>query len=166
MRIRRSLPLCTFCTHSGSAINPRPMAIRSASPVARISSAIFLANECCRRSPSAYGICRVPRGRGSASSRLPATSGRFAGSGLSFCAAETLMMSTLSRHSSRMRSESSSVLPPFKKSSALMRRLIGKRGPTQARTLSIIRLNMRVRFSILPPNSSVRLLNNGDKKTG
>lgn len=54
-------------------------------------------------------------------------------------------------------------IAPLRKSSALMRRLTGKRGPTQARTLSIIRLNIRVRFSTLPPNSSVRLLNNGDK---
>ncbi len=38
-----------------------------------------------------------------------------------------------------------------------------KRGPTQARTLSTIRLSIRVRFSTLPPNSSVRLLNSGDK---
>lgn len=65
--------------------------------------------------------------------------------------------------SSRIRRESSRVLPPLRKSSALMRRLTGKRGPTQARTLSTIRLSIRVRFSTLPPNSSVRLLNSGDK---
>jgi hypothetical protein len=38
-----------------------------------------------------------------------------------------------------------------------------KRGPTQARTLSTIKVNILARFSTLPPNSSVRLLNSGDK---
>ena len=63
----------------------------------------------------------------------------------------------------RMRKGIFEGIAAFEKSSALMRRLTGKRGPTQARTLSTIRPNIRVRFSTLPPNSSVRLLNNGDK---
>ena len=161
-RISSSVPSCTFRGKSGSAMSARPIAIRSASPSARI----FSPRDASSSLPTAItGTVTARLIVAASGTRKPR--GRNIGPIVWWSAyqfpAETLIAHTPAFSSIWQTSAATSTSkPPSAPSDPLIRYMTGKSVPQRSRIAPTISSGNRARFSSEPPYSSVRRFESGE----